>query len=173
MFKLNAAYVSITIPLLIYLVFICIILKFSIPLKSHMKRSDLTSIWEFWKKKKSDNRDNIIQFQETNQGVPPVQLLTVIFSRADEDKDNLLSVHELADYIHKRTTDHIDSAMQENYSLFMSIDTNPRNGVISWREYHEYFLQKHGIDSEYIKKHTERHQGLGRSLKGKLNYRQR
>uniref|UniRef100_A0A224XHF3 Putative 45 kDa calcium-binding protein n=1 Tax=Panstrongylus lignarius TaxID=156445 RepID=A0A224XHF3_9HEMI len=116
-------------------------------------------------KKKSEMKDTVIQYHEKNISLPPVQLLTIIFNKADEDNDHLLSVHELADYIHKRTTDHIDEAMEENYGLFMSIDTNPRNGVISWREYHEYFLQKHGLDSEYIKKHNERHQGLGRSLK--------
>lgn len=50
------------------------------------------------------------------------------FYRVDINGDDLLTVDEISDYIHKRTTIHIDEAMKENYGVFMSIDTNPRNG---------------------------------------------
>lgn len=50
----------------------------------------------------------------------------------------------------------------------MLIDTNPRNGVISWKEYHTYFLKKRGFSNKYVESHDEkRHKGLQRSLKGK------
>lgn len=81
MYKLNAAYVSIIVPLLVYLIFICIILKFSIPLKSHINRTDLTPILEFWKKKKSEMKDTVIEVHESDSSLPPVQLLTVIFNK--------------------------------------------------------------------------------------------
>uniref|UniRef100_A0A0A9XEV1 Calcium-binding protein n=1 Tax=Lygus hesperus TaxID=30085 RepID=A0A0A9XEV1_LYGHE len=104
-----------------------------------------------------------------NESLPPLDLLTVVFKRADQSGDDLLDLDELASYIHYRTKSHIEEALQENYGLFMTIDKNPKNGVVSWNEYHDYFLSKHGVDEEYIRKHNEKHPGLGRSLKESIS----
>ncbi|BET02379.1 EFh [Nesidiocoris tenuis] len=102
---------------------------------------------------------------ELNESIPPIELLTVVFKRADVSGDQLLELEELANYIHLRTKSHIEESLQENYGLFMVIDKSPRNGVVSWSEYHDYFLMKHGVDEEYIRNHNEKHPGMGRSLK--------
>lgn len=52
--------------------------------------------------------------------------------------------------------------------LFSLIDVNPKNGVITWKEYHNYFLEKRGFSKKYVENHDEkRHKGLQRSIKGK------
>jgi len=43
-------------------------------------------------------------------------------------------------------------------------------GLISWQEYHQYFLQKHGMNESYIKNHDKKHKGLIRAVKGMLGY---
>lgn len=64
---------------------------------------------------------------------------------------------------------HITSAVRDNFGLFTQIDVNPRNGAVSWEEYHAYFLKKKGFDDKYVKNHDEkRHKGLQRSIKGKI-----
>lgn len=39
-------------------------------------------------------------------------------------------------------------------------------GVISWAEYHKYFLLKNGIPEDYVDNHNEKHEELQRSVKG-------
>lgn len=39
-------------------------------------------------------------------------------------------------------------------------------GVISWAEYHKYFLLKNGISEDYVDNHNEKHEELQRSVKG-------
>lgn len=164
--RFNARHFSIIIPFIFYLVLLGLAYKYSVPLRSEGTPKDLKSILDKIKKKKSDvKRDISIEHQEINGRLPPVQVLTVVFKKVDLNGDGMLTLSEISDYIHKKTTIHIEEAMKENYGLFMSIDINPRNGVISWSEYHAYFLQKHGVDDEYIRSHTEKHPGLGRSLK--------
>lgn len=49
----------------------------------------------------------------------------------------------------------------------MRIDINPRNGVVTWKEYHEYFLRKRGFSEKFVNSHDERrHKGLQRAIKG-------
>lgn len=38
-------------------------------------------------------------------------------------------------------------------------------GVISWDEYHRYFLKQQGFDSKYLKSHDKRHVELSRRLR--------
>ena len=41
-------------------------------------------------------------------------------------------------------------------------------GLVSWDEYHTYFLKSNGYSEDYIKQHAENdHGGLSRELKGK------
>ncbi|XP_014290081.1 45 kDa calcium-binding protein [Halyomorpha halys] len=164
--KLNARHFSIVIPFLFYVILLGLVYKYSIPLKSETKPKNFMSILEKIRKKKHDiKKDSVIELQEVSKRLPPVQLLTTVFKKVDVDGNDLLTLTEISEYIHKRTTLHIEEAMKENFGLFMSIDKNPRNGVISWSEYHAYFLLTHGVDEEYIRNHPEKHPGLGRSLK--------
>ena len=46
--------------------------------------------------------------------------------------------------------EHLQGAVSENIFLFTSIDTDPRNGQASWKEYLAWFLKKIGNnDSHY------------------------
>lgn len=88
--------------------------------------------------------------------------------RADKNVDGKLDPNELAEWIRKKIVEHISSAVSNNYSLFKLIDVSPRNGAITWKEYHTYFLKKRGFSNNYVQNHDERrHKGLQRSIKGK------
>ncbi|KAL1116570.1 hypothetical protein AAG570_005042 [Ranatra chinensis] len=166
---LDVRYFSVCVPLLFYFSFLGLVLKLSIPLRSHQLLHPSVDHQRFYQQSDVDHQpeiqETIVELKEFDKSIPPVQLLTLIFKSVDKDNDKLVSVSELSEYIHKRTKEHINQALQENYGLFMAIDKEPRNGVISWDEYHHYFLHQHGVDEEYIRTHNERHSGLGRSLK--------
>lgn len=87
--------------------------------------------------------------------------------RADSNKDGRLDSKELAEWIRHKIVEHISAAVSNNYGLFSLIDVNPRNGVITWKEYHSYFLKERGFSNNYVENHDEkRHKGLQRSIKG-------
>ncbi|KAJ9575277.1 hypothetical protein L9F63_025771, partial [Diploptera punctata] len=54
-------------------------------------------------------------------------MCTCFYCRADVDKDKLLSLQELADWINWKIQEHINEALRENFGLFVAIDNNPRN----------------------------------------------
>ncbi|XP_057318089.1 45 kDa calcium-binding protein isoform X1 [Microplitis mediator] len=95
----------------------------------------------------------------------PRLLLENIFSKADADENRELDIQEVAKWIHSKIIQHIDRAMRDNVGLFSIIDINPRNGDISWDEYHAYFLRLHGFSDLYIKSHNKKHSELTRTLK--------
>lgn len=87
--------------------------------------------------------------------------------RADRDHNSKLDSKELSQWIRMKIVEHISTAISNNYGLFTLIDVEPRNGVITWKEYHTYFLKKRGFSSKYVQQHDERrHKGLHRSVKG-------
>ncbi|XP_063231038.1 45 kDa calcium-binding protein isoform X10 [Bacillus rossius redtenbacheri] len=88
----------------------------------------------------------------------------MVLYRADTDGDGFLSVQELANWINNKVQEHITQALQENFGLFTAIDIQPRNGVVSWSEYHAHFLKQRGFSHEYIHKHKS-HRTLTRSMK--------
>ncbi|XP_077276973.1 stromal cell derived factor mayday isoform X2 [Temnothorax americanus] len=95
----------------------------------------------------------------------PRSLLEDIFRRADTDENQLLDIQELAKWIHAKITEHITRAMRENVGLFTAIDNNPRNGEVSWDEYHAYFLRTHGFSETYVNSHNKKHSEMPRALK--------
>ncbi|XP_065351887.1 45 kDa calcium-binding protein [Cloeon dipterum] len=95
----------------------------------------------------------------------PEKLIKTIFSRVDRDHDNLISLVELVSWINLKIQHHISLALKENFLMFTMVDSNPRNGLVSWEEYHHYFLKKHGVNDTYIKNHDKKHRGLVRSIK--------
>lgn len=72
-------------------------------------------------------------------------------------------------YINAKIHDHIDNAIRNNPIYFAKIDLSPKDGLISWEEYHAYFLKKRGLDDEYIRGHDEnKHIVLDRKSKEML-----
>ncbi|XP_012280973.1 45 kDa calcium-binding protein [Orussus abietinus] len=100
-----------------------------------------------------------------NEDNNPRSLLEDIFWRADANGNQLLDIQELAKWIHGKITEHINKAMRDNIGLFTAIDNDPRNGEVSWDEYHAHFLRSHGLSDKYIASHDKRHGALSRSLK--------
>ncbi|KYN11814.1 45 kDa calcium-binding protein, partial [Trachymyrmex cornetzi] len=109
--------------------------------------------------------DETIQIVEVENRQDPRSLLEDIFRRADTDENELLDIQELAKWIHAKITEHITRAMRENVGLFTAIDNNPRNGEVSWEEYHAYFLRTHGFSETYINSHDKKHREMPRTLK--------
>lgn len=92
----------------------------------------------------------------------------MLIFRADKDKNGRLDSIELSHWIRRKIVEHISTAVSNNYGLFKLIDNSPRNGVITWKEYHTYFLKKRGFSDKYVGNHDERrHKGLQRSIKGR------
>ncbi|XP_033364850.1 45 kDa calcium-binding protein [Bombus vosnesenskii] len=108
---------------------------------------------------------NIKDVEEAENQENPRTLLENIFQRADTDQDQLLDIQELARWIHTKITEHISRAMKENVGLFTAIDNNPRNGEISWEEYHAHFLRSHGFPESYVSSHDKKHSDMSRTLK--------
>ncbi|XP_066602043.1 45 kDa calcium-binding protein isoform X2 [Prorops nasuta] len=95
----------------------------------------------------------------------PRTLLEDVFRKADANGNGLLDIQELAKWIHAKITEHIARALRENVGLFTIIDNNPRNGEITWEEYHAYFLRSHGFSERYISSHDRKHKEMSRTLK--------
>lgn len=75
----------------------------------------------------------------------------------------------MARYINKRVRDHIQHSIRTNPVNFAKIDVAPRDGLVSWDEYHAYFLREKGLPQGYIESHTEsKHVALDRSAKEEM-----
>lgn len=94
-----------------------------------------------------------------------ITLLTKTFKKADKNANEVLELSELSSWIAKKTKEHLTHALRDNVFTFTAIDLNPRNGVVSWEEFHAYFLKQHGYDDEFIKNHEHNHKGLPREIK--------
>ncbi|XP_052867091.1 45 kDa calcium-binding protein [Anopheles cruzii] len=77
-----------------------------------------------------------------------VNELTAAFTRADSNRDKLLTVQELAKYINFKIREHIDEAIRTNPTMFVEIDHKPRDGLVSWDEYQNYWLHEKGIEGD-------------------------
>uniref|UniRef100_A0A1B6HSQ2 EF-hand domain-containing protein n=1 Tax=Homalodisca liturata TaxID=320908 RepID=A0A1B6HSQ2_9HEMI len=174
--NLSVQRLSVCIPLTVYLFFIFLLNFTSVPLRS----SERKTLEQFFKSAVVQNKDksvvlsvNVLDKEsikrnfnsEDKKNMPPTELLASIFFKVDKNGDKLLTIDELSEYIHLETQKHINQGIQENYGLFMSIDRDPANGVVSWTEYHKYFLLKNGLAEDYADRHNEKHHELQRSLK--------
>ena len=103
-------------------------------------------------------------FQELNE---KKNTFTLLAHRIDTNDNGYVSVDELRNWIISKVKEHIQGALRENIFLFTAIDTDPRNGAVSWDEYHAWFLKKNGINStEFESPHDEHHAELSRNLRG-------
>ncbi|XP_075146002.1 stromal cell derived factor mayday isoform X2 [Haematobia irritans] len=93
-------------------------------------------------------------------------ILEKAFKRADRNHDNYLTIKELGQYINKNIVDHIDEAIQLNPREFRRVDIAPADGLITWEEYHRYFLKEHGMTEADIDEHNEiKHTALNRKAR--------
>ncbi|XP_029178968.1 45 kDa calcium-binding protein [Nylanderia fulva] len=114
---------------------------------------------------RGNDEGRIREIVEAENRENPRNLLEDIFRKADTDENQLLDIQELAKWIHAKITEHITRAMRENVGLFTAIDTNLRDGEVSWEEYHAYFLRTHGFSETYINSHDKKHSEMSRTLK--------
>ncbi|CAH0557552.1 unnamed protein product [Brassicogethes aeneus] len=170
-----------SVPVLCYCTFFVMIWMLSVPLKpitrNHKdKPIALEDTFEVRLKNSNFNSDKKTEeYEEKNEYLINTnnndknEILQDVFIKADKDKNGKLDMNELAKWIRKKIVEHISSAIGNNYGLFTLIDVNPRNGVVTWKEYHTYFLKKRGFSSKYVKNHDERrHKGLQRSIKEQI-----
>ncbi|CAL7942186.1 unnamed protein product [Xylocopa violacea] len=175
---------TILVPLVIYLSLLFIKYNKNVPLKSlastkteqDNEGSMIENLFVELEAVTADKKDlewtdyrevdqNIKEVEEAENQENPRTLLEDIFQRADTDQDQLLDIQELAKWIHTKITEHISRAMRENIGLFTAIDNNPRNGEVSWEEYHAYFLKSHGFPESYVSSHDKKHSDMSRTLK--------
>ena len=92
-----------------------------------------------------------------------------MYFSANINLDEYLSVQELGRFINKNINEHIKNSIQMNAVNFAQIDLNPRDGLITWEEYHKFFLREHGLDETYVKEHSElKHIKLNRKAKEEM-----
>lgn len=164
---------TILVPLIVYLSLLYVRYNRSVPLKSvapKREQDNEGSVMEslfLELEAVADKREAERRMIERPEGSleNPRALLETVFHKADTDQDLLLDIQELARWIHAKITEHISRAMRENIGLFTMIDNNPRNGEISWEEYHAYFLKSHGFPESYVSSHDKRHSDMSRTLK--------
>ncbi|XP_030242846.1 45 kDa calcium-binding protein isoform X2 [Drosophila navojoa] len=102
----------------------------------------------------------------TASNVNEKQILAKAFKRADRNHDGRLSIQELGQYINKRIVEHIDIAIMNNAREFRRVDIAPADGLITWEEYHRFFLREHGMTEADINEHDEiRHTTLNRKAR--------
>lgn len=86
--------------------------------------------------------------------------------RVDKNHDGQLTIQELAMYLNKKINEHIEEAIQLNPREFRRVDVSPADGLITWEEYHRFFLKEHGMTEADIDEHNEiRHTGLNRKAR--------
>ncbi|XP_037952556.1 45 kDa calcium-binding protein [Teleopsis dalmanni] len=93
-------------------------------------------------------------------------ILRKAFKRADLNHNSELTIQELALHINKKIIEHIEEAIQLNPREFQRVDISPPDGVVTWDEYHRFFLKEHGMTDADIDEHNEiRHTTLNRKAR--------
>lgn len=175
---------STIIPLILYVIFITFMLSFTFPngisKKSHQKTLETLELDSSPEENEHGELNRVFHsesmrdgtFQEPqilNDNSKPSQVLKFAFRKADINSDGFLSIKELAKYINLRIRDHIDTSIKRNPQIFAEIDKSPQDGLVSWNEYHTYFLKNLKLDENYIANHDEKkHVKLDRKAKEDL-----
>ncbi|KAK7055020.1 45 kDa calcium-binding protein, partial [Halocaridina rubra] len=157
-----------------YLIFMGFVLMLQVPLRSNTLHSHYDISGERVRRKhqevvkkeaeryaKEALRIPKIKSEEIEQ----IKILTETFRKADTNADGMIEITELTTWISSKIKEHLTLALRENFFMFTAIDQNPRNGVVSWDEYHRYFLKQHSYSDKYIDEHKENHKGMPRELK--------
>ncbi|XP_046458033.1 45 kDa calcium-binding protein-like [Daphnia pulex] len=107
-------------------------------------------------------------FKRAPVGEEQIKKLKMIYPLLDTNGDSYVSIDELRNWIISKVKEHLQGALRENIFLFTAIDMNPRNGHVSWTEYHTWFLKKNGNNNTKTGDHDEMHPELERSIKEKI-----
>ncbi|XP_069944674.1 45 kDa calcium-binding protein isoform X2 [Cherax quadricarinatus] len=158
---------------LAYVLFMGFIQLFHVPLRSNALHShyDLSAEGVFAKhhavvKKEAEKYAKAALKDSTGlETAQQISLLTETFKKADSNTDGFLEMSELSVWITAKIKEHLTMALKENFFMFTAIDQDPRNGVVSWNEFQQYFLKQHGYDDKYIEEHKKNHKGMPRELK--------
>lgn len=166
------------IPMVLYIAFITFMLSITFP---NGTRSRSTESRETQTDSSEEQGElNRIFHGDTIKDIEPMVLsensdasnvLKFAFRKADSNADGFVTIRELAKYINLKICDHIDSSIKRNPQIFSEIDKSPIDGLVSWNEYHTYFLKnlKLGLDENYITNHDEKkHIKLDRKSKEAL-----
>jgi len=70
-----------------------------------------------------------------------MELIKKAFRRADFDGNKEISRSELTIEIQRRTREHINKAMRENFKNFFALDKIKHNGQVDWEEYYSFFVR--------------------------------
>ncbi|ENN81006.1 45 kDa calcium-binding protein [Dendroctonus ponderosae] len=169
---------SYTVPVVCYVILIVMILVLKLPLKPslkpHIESIDLFAIRlknsNFNSDQAASRSDGDWQKEyfvnDKNGRFTNIQILSEVFALADTNRDQRLDVRELSAWIRKKIFQHVTEAVGNNQALFNQIDINPQDGVISWAEYHKYFMIHRGFSAAFADNHDEkRHRGVPRRIK--------
>ncbi|XP_017784781.1 PREDICTED: 45 kDa calcium-binding protein isoform X2 [Nicrophorus vespilloides] len=143
---------SFTVPILCYILFFIMIWTLSVPLKPNI-RIEIPN-------------DTPMELKRGVEDTFEIRMKNSNFNSDKNAEDNLLN--EKNEYlINVNNKENINKDQTE--ILEDVFKKNPKNGVVSWKEYHSYFLKKRGFSKKYVKNHDEkRHKGLERSLKEQI-----
>ncbi|KAK6620715.1 hypothetical protein RUM43_011010 [Polyplax serrata] len=150
---------SIGTSFFLYAVLFTLIKVFKIPPKSRFDGEETDREREYDEAGKRLEVDNIVDYLhklhnlkgtlQVREGekklVQPFHTVKEVFHKADRNGDNYLNSDEITKWINVKTQEHIHEAIVDNYKTFLTIDVRPKNGLISWEEYHSYFLQRNGL----------------------------
>lgn len=171
------------IPIVLYVIFITFMLSITFPHGARSSKSQEGSPKESSSESSEEqdqgelNRvfhsENIKDiFQETvimTDNKDATNILKFAFRKADTNSDGYLTIKEMAKYINLKICDHIGESIKRNPQIFSEIDKTPVDGLVSWNEYHTYFLKNLKLDESYINNHDEKkHLKLDRKSKEAL-----
>ncbi|XP_022913645.1 45 kDa calcium-binding protein [Onthophagus taurus] len=186
---------SYSVPLFCYMVFLCVMVFLPVPLRSSitikiddmdvtlkrsleetfivkMRNSNFkTDGGERYRDESLSDKNEYLVNVNNNENFNKEQndILMDVFKKADVDRSGKLDPKELANWIRKKIVEHISFAVGNNFNLFMEIDVDPPNGVVTWKEYHAYFLKKRGFSKKYVQHHNEKiHKGMSRATKEQM-----
>ena len=158
------------LPIILYVIFIILMLSITFPVGTKDSKTETVT---------SDSSEEKGELNRIFQGDSSIKdeqiypaeksdanVLKFAFRKADSNADKFLTIRELAKYINLKIQDHIDTAIKRNPQIFAEIDKSPVDGLVSWDEYHAYFLKNLNLDDNYINNHDEKkHTKLDRKFK--------
>ncbi|XP_064642938.1 45 kDa calcium-binding protein-like [Lineus longissimus] len=88
-----------------------------------------------------------------------VKKLEDIVHRVDVDKDGLISLSELEDWIIQKVQEHFDESLEENAHVFKALDPD-NDGFITWKEFFIQFLMAKGYSRQKAEQHSEDYESV-------------
>lgn len=148
------------VPMLLYIIFITFMLSITFGTKGlkahHHKQTPESEEQDQGELNRIFHGDKDMEPMILADNSDASNVLKFAFRKADSNSDGFLTIRELAKYINLKIQDHIDTAIKKNPQVFSEIDKSPIDGLVSWEEYHAFFLKNLKLDENYITKHDEK-----------------